>query len=562
MPASTVLIGLDGATFNLIRPLVAAGKLPVLASLIDRGVAVDLQSTLPPVTFPAWSTILTGRSPARHGLVDFTIYDNKRAKLRFASAADREGPTLFRLASDAGRRVASIGFPTTYPPERLNGLVVGGFDSPLPKGMIADAVYPSDTLKSAVAECGPYLTTDIEETRHSSGWHRRALERLLLTSQRRADICRHLLDRQQWDLFAVHFGEADTCCHHFWAICDPASPRHVPDLFSRFGNAIELVYRSLDAAVGRIAKSAGKQALICLVSDHGFGGVSDRVVYLNRYLEQCGLLSFKKAAGRQMTVRRLKQLGLTMLPGSLQSAVLRQAQGLANRLETAVRTGPIDYTRTTAWSEELPYFPAVRLNVRGHDPRGRIPPDKVEQTGREVIQALTDLIDPIDGRPVFRRVIFSSEVVAGPYLDRYPEIICLPRYPDGYAYFFGKTADENPAWFARMSPADYLGLKGSSMNGSHRPEGIFILAGPGAGQGGKLDRAAAADVAPTLLHLMGLPILAGMDGRALTEALDQSAAERSVQVTDDPPGTYGDQASPSGERDQAVAQRLRSLGYL
>src|SRR5262245_16325134 len=112
-----LVLGLNGATFDVIRPLAAAGRLPNLASLMEAGASAVLHSTLPPVSFPAWSSFLTGQGPGAHGLFDFTQKLPGRYALRFTNASDRSDATLFGRVCAAGGRVLALGMPATFPPE-------------------------------------------------------------------------------------------------------------------------------------------------------------------------------------------------------------------------------------------------------------------------------------------------------------------------------------------------------------------------------------------------------------------------------------------------------------
>ena len=269
---------------------------------------------------------------------------------------------------------------------------------------------------------------------------------------------------------------------------------------------------------------------------------------LNRYLEGLGLCRLRPPSAGGTVARLARGAGLA-LPGGVQSAVFRRFPWLPNRLESTARFAPIDFSRAVAWSEELPYFPSVRLTVPNAD------------AAREAADALAAMRDPVDGGPVFERVALREEVAVGPFADRYPDVIGFPRHPEGYAYAFARTEPEHPGWYRRLDPREYLGVKGRSMNGSHRAHGVAVLAGPGVRAGSSLDAADAGDVTPTLLHLLGLPVRTGMDGRAWTEAFDGEPAARAVRVEvdgeDGPP-----EGSPPDDRDGQIARRLRSLGYL
>ena len=126
-----LVLGLDGATFDVIHPMVAAGKLPNLARMMERGEWAPLRSTTPPVTFPAWSSFMTGLEPAGHGLFDFTQKLAGSYRIGFVNATDRRGSSLFAWVSKAGGRVLVLGVPATFPAEPVNGLLVPGFDAPV-----------------------------------------------------------------------------------------------------------------------------------------------------------------------------------------------------------------------------------------------------------------------------------------------------------------------------------------------------------------------------------------------------------------------------------------------
>ena len=78
-----LIIGLDGATFDVLKPLMAEGRMPRLKEAIAAGASGLLRSTVPPITPAAWTTFLTGKNPARHGIIDFERYDVHTNKLGF-----------------------------------------------------------------------------------------------------------------------------------------------------------------------------------------------------------------------------------------------------------------------------------------------------------------------------------------------------------------------------------------------------------------------------------------------------------------------------------------------
>src|SRR5262245_47941782 len=160
-PRRALVLGLDGASFSVIDPLIAAGRLPHLAAWRAAGLARPLASTVPAMSFPAWSSFLTGLEPGGHGLFDFTQRLPGAYRLQFANATHRRGATLLARASRAGRRVLGLGIPATFPPEPVDGLVVSGFDAPVSTG--TDARSASDP---ALYRRSEEHTSELQSLRH------------------------------------------------------------------------------------------------------------------------------------------------------------------------------------------------------------------------------------------------------------------------------------------------------------------------------------------------------------------------------------------------------------
>lgn len=560
-----LLIGLDGATFDLIEPEVAAGNLPNLARLMQQGAWGRLRSTTPAMTFPAWSTMMTGLNPGRHGIFDFTRRQPGQYALEFVNATHRRAPTLWRMLSEAGRRVAVVGLPTTYPPEPVNGLMIAGFDAPVTTGIDASFVYPPDLYQEIRQNVGEYRITDFQELHIGPGWHADALAKLQAALHDRTAIAEYLLTREEWDCFMVLFGESDTVGHHFWLFHDPASPRHpaaetaAPEL----REAIRTIYRQLDAAVGRLV-AAKPDATVIILSDHGFGGTGDKLLYLNRWLAEQGYLAFNQGPNPVgQAVQVAKQLGLRWLPSLVQEQVFRQGGGwLANRLESSARFSGLDWAGTQAYSEESNTCPAIWLNLAGRDPAGVVAPADYEAVRAEIIAKLEAWRDPASGQPVVARAWPRETLYHGPYVEEAPDIVLELALDGGYAYTCQSSrGTPGPAW-RRLIPAEYLGAKGQSMNGSHRADGILMMAGPGVRAGQQITGATLMDIAPTVLALLQQAPPHPLDGRSLAEALVTPPAAQ----PESPGGKGSWQPGPvqaySPEEAKLIAERLHNLGYL
>jgi len=548
--APVLVLALDGATFDVIDPLIAAGRLPNLARWIEAGGRTPLRSTTPPVTFPAWSSFLTGHGPGRHGILDFTQKVEGAYRIRFVNAADRCGRSLFRRVCDAGGRVLVLGMPATFPPEPLDGLLVCGFDAPVSAG--TDARSASDpALYRAIAErAGPWMRPDLDEAATGEAFHERAVATLLDRIARKERFALEALealrarDGDRPELMTVVFSESDTVGHHYWRDHDPASPRHDPGASEARKGAVAAVYERLDLACGRLRAAYGQDALCCVVSDHGMGGAGRHVVHLNRFLEEQGFLHRLRGAPLDAAARRTRDAALRLLPPRLAQRIFRRLRGSAARLESAARFGGIDFAHTTAFSEEANTQPGVWINRRGREARGCVRPREYEAVRDEVMEALREWRLP-GGGPVVARAARREDVYEGPFVDRAPDIVLELALDEGHGLSLVPTPwAEGPGPSVRtLAPAEYGGGRGRGMNGTHRRHGVFVASG-GERDWKDLGRCGTemclVDVAPTLLDAMGVPWAAdgGADGRVHT------------------PRPYTD------EEDALVRRRLQALGYL
>jgi predicted AlkP superfamily phosphohydrolase/phosphomutase len=549
-----LVLALDGATFDVIEPLVARGGLPNLARWMKEGRHAPLPSTVPPVTFPAWSSFMTGLEPGDHGIFDFTQKLPGAYRIRFVNASDRPAPTIFDRTHEAGGRVLVLGMPATFPPpgaEALSGLLVCGFDAPV--STQTDPRSASDpALYARIARhAGPWMRPDLDEGARASDFHERAVETLLARIDRKRGFALEALHQMraagQWpDLVTIVFSESDTVGHHYWRDHDPDSPRHDPGASAARRGAIEAVYERLDQACGEIRRAYGEDALCLVVSDHGMGPAADCVVHLNAFLAERGLLVRSTSTGRTLDAwaRRARDLALRIVPAGLAQRIFRNARGAAARLESAARFGGLDWSRTLAFSEEANTQPGIWLNLAGREARGCIVPSDYEATRDRVIDALLDWKGP-GGEPVIARALRREDVYAGPHLERAPDIVVELARPGGHGLSLVPTpwpgGDAIPPSVTQLHGEALGGGRGRGMNGTHRSNGIFIAHGP--------DETIEALPWPAKLSQVAASIAAGL-GLAWNPG-DTGADALAAPRTD-----YTE------EEDAMVAERLRALGYL
>ncbi|MCA9581116.1 MAG: alkaline phosphatase family protein [Myxococcales bacterium] len=569
MTAKHLVFGVDGADLSVVQAI-GPGGMPAFHRFMNEGAFAKSRSVLPPATLPNWSSFLTGVNPGKHGVVDFTL--RRGYDVSFTAGTIREVPTVATHLDRAGLRVACVGFPATWPPEKLkHGVFISGWDSPVAFEADRSFVWPPDLYDRIRQRFGTPSFDDVDEF-HSDrpGWIEALADRLTARIERKTELASWLLRQGPWDLFAFYFGETDTAAHHLWSVHDPDSPRRPLALRGdavegAHPTGLERVYQAIDRAVGRLTREGRGE--VTVISDHGSGGSSDRVLYLNRVLEETGFLRFRSRSPIAPAASFAKRLALRGLPPGLRERLFRLGgAALPSWLESRSRFGPIDWSGTRVFSDELNYFPALHVNLRGREPEGTVDPKELPRLGAELRATLLSLRDPWDGNPIVRTVFTREELFHGPHTDRAPDFLLDLHLAHNYSYNLMPTASAPPGTgpFRRLAEGEWLGKKGRSLPGSHRDLGLFIAHGSSVMAAGEIDMALL-DATPTLLARMGQPVPPHMDGRVLWEILDLAALDAAASRSPTPPSTLSSPGTePKSDRGKEgrVAARLRALGYI
>jgi predicted AlkP superfamily phosphohydrolase/phosphomutase len=551
MSARHLVLGLDGADLEVVLALGRA-RLPSLFALMQRGLFAHQKSVEPPATLPNWTTFLTGLDPGAHGVFDFTM--RRGYGVRFTAGTVREAPTWLARLDALGMACACVGFPATWPPERLrHGVFISGWDSPVATTADRSFVWPPALHAQLTRRFGPLRFDEVDQfNADRPGFHARLGRSLADKVARRSELGSYLLASRRWDMFAFYFGESDSAAHYLWSLYDEGSPRRPAQVDRDESEGLVRVYEALDRAVGRLVAAAGEDSEITLVSDHGSGGSSDRVLYLNRALAAAGLLHFRERE-RAAPWSALKAAALARLSPRVRERLFRAGGSvLSSWLESRVRFASIDMARSVAFSDELNYFPAVHLNLKGREPRGVVDPHERERVLGEVRAALSALRDPDTRRHVVRAVHRREDLFEGPFVERAPDLLLELELTRGYSYNLVPSAGPGPV-FARLEPAQYLGKKGRSLPGSHRPRGLFIAAGPRVRARGQVELSIA-DAAAFVLARVGVEAPAGARGRIQAEWLSDAAPSRALPEVNRARVPRADTGT--------LERRLRALGYI
>ncbi|HEX3600073.1 MAG TPA: alkaline phosphatase family protein, partial [Lacipirellulaceae bacterium] len=327
---TVLIVGLDGATFDLMLPWIDAGFLPNLGRLLSGGAWSRLESTIPPITPCAWSSFITGKNPGKHGLFDFIEPSRDGRGFQFTNASYRDGESLWACLSRHGRRVGVVNVPMTYPPEPVNGFLISGLDTPHEHSPFMHPVEVRNILKDA----GIRYRIDQQHlgNMRTDDRRRRQLLDIHDGESARTAAFRYLSNMRRCDFRMIVYGATDQVQHHFWHFMDENHDKHDPEGAKTFRNAIRDTYQHIDVQLGLLLDECDDDTVVIIMSDHGFGPMSNVRVRLNQVLRDAGLLKFVESRTGGRWKKALASTLDRVLRSTLSSDTKRTIAGLFPRL--------------------------------------------------------------------------------------------------------------------------------------------------------------------------------------------------------------------------------------
>lgn len=547
-----LIIGLDGATFDIIRPMVEAGRLPTLAKLMSEGAWGNLQSTVVPITPPAWTSFMTGKNPGKHGVFGFFDQSKGSYKTSTVTGSSIKSKKIWNYCDN--ERIGLIDIPMTYPPEDINGYMVSGW--PVPSDMSV-FTSPPEFHTEIISEIGEYM---IDETFSSlsQGNPIDALRHLYRYTGMRRDVALYLLGKKgPFDIFAIVFRGTDFIQHEAFKFHDEGYSKANPEICRKFKGVIFQFYEKIDSIVAELIEYMGNDAITIIMSDHG-GGPLEKKFYINRWLKKEGFLSLKRRIspkgihfGKKTLSEIIQRLGVSYLNFFIPSTFRRmRIPYLKPYLKHPISL--IDWQKTTAFAYFNRTDGVIRINLEGREPEGIVKQKDYDRVRNEIIEKFMGLVDPETGKSVIQQIYKREDIYHGPYLEDAPDILVLTQ---NTSHTFSSAIDDGVILEKPKDPAP----------APHKMEGIFIIKGPGIKAGQVLSGLNITDVAPTVLYLMGKPIPDSMDGRVISEAIHNEFFRIH------PPTYYKEEEGVSfkeniqefsEEEKKKIEEGLRALGYI
>jgi predicted AlkP superfamily phosphohydrolase/phosphomutase len=535
-------LAFDGADYDLVRRLMAEGRLPTISRLAREGTFGPLRSTIPAFTPTAWSSFLTGLNPGRHGIFNFTTNPN-RGTQKFESAASRAGTPIWRLLGAAGVRSAYVGIPFTYPAEPIDGIVVTGYGGPERPQIVPESA------EQRIFGAYPDLVT----AHHPMGerwWEDfpAYTERLLEHAEQMAGVCKLVYELEpDLGLLCVDFMSTDHVGHLGYARFDPEHPAHEA---AGSGDELLRVYERVDELCGELVDAAadryGEEPTVLLFSDHGMKPIY-WMFHVDRWLEERGHLRFRKRSlqpwrrGRLDYLARVDQKLVRTLPwyGRALDLIPFLPRPATDRL-----FADIDFGTTRAYG-----FASQGQLYLGELTGARNDPVYIDALAAE----LAEIPHPESGEPAFQ-VLRKEELFSGPFFDKAPELMLIP-YDERINVDPSRRSWTEP--FERHERLDPEVSYGYS--GHHGVTGILAATGPGIQPADLPEGAEIVQLPATILRLLGVAA-EGLDGEPLSEILEPDARAAGVAAAAPAQEASGEPVY-SEEEERQMIERLRDLGY-
>jgi predicted AlkP superfamily phosphohydrolase/phosphomutase len=532
-----IVVGLDGATFTLLQPLMDKGIMPNLKKIIKEGASGTLKSTNPPLTAPAWCSFATGKNPGKHGAHDFVVR-KKNGEMVIIDSTRIKSKKIWNILSDNNKKVGVIHFPISYPPEEVNGFMISGFISP--RGA-KNLTYPKELFSEVLKEIGDYIFN--VKVPVESRWRKLSLnviklfiDKLCKEVDLRYKTFKYLKETKEWDFLYVLFQSFDKVQHVLWKYLsgEEKDPRR-PEIYEY----ILKCYYQIDEILGEIYDELDKNTTLIILSDHGFGS-KKKWFYINMWLEENGYLT-----------KDTKKLIIAKIKEKLGIKTDKYFEGIP--APTVRRHKFLKLEKTKAYSPNSSSY-GIIINLKEKCEHGNIEKDKeYEQIRNELKNKLISLIDKENGKRIFDNVFFSDEIYHGPYTDNAPDMILYPA--EGYMVIDS---------LINLYGSNLVKVKASE--GTHRREGIFIATDRrNIKKGIKIFDINIIDIAPTILYLMDLPIPSDMDGKVITSAIKDNLLKSSpVKFSDSKIGEIDEREEKiyTPEDERQIVDELKGLGYI
>lgn len=513
-----LFIGIDAADKDLITRWANEGLLPTFKSLFEKAAWGITNNPFGLFVGAVWPSFWTGVSPAQHTRYCYSqlipgSYDTKKF-----SIYDTKGEPFWNALSQAGRRVAIIDVPKSFPSENLNGIQIVDWGTHDPDFVGNLYTWPPSIALEVQVQFGRDPIGDCNTIKRTDVGFKEFRDNLVSRIEKKEELSSYFLAQGEWDLFLTVFSESHCVGHQCWSIHDPSNAKHNPAIANAVGNPIKDVYIAIDAAVGRLLKQVGEDTTVFVLASHGMGPHYDGTFLLDDIL--CRLENVKTPAMRQQVAKALNSsweeipiLRNFLKPlrnyiwKPLRSRFWRNDKPLRQALREPGRSGRKCFTIPNNDT-----YGGIRINLAGREPDGKVQPGvEYEAFSQQLTEDLMAVVNLDTGKPLVSRVIRTADIYQGKNMDCLPDLL---------------VEWNREAPISRVSSPKIGTIEkvfGGVRTGDHKSDGngmVFAI-GPSIQPGKIEDPISVMDFAPTIASLLEVS-LPNVEGKAIAAVCGKS----------------------------------------
>jgi predicted AlkP superfamily phosphohydrolase/phosphomutase len=512
-------LGIDGATFNLLKPWLAKDELPTLKKLIQEGIHGYLKSTIPCLSIPAIPSLCTGMNPGKFGIFGFRKSDGS-----IVTSTDFEEDFIWDILADIGVRSCIVNLTGTYPPLIKNGIMIsGGVPSEE-----SEYTCPKE-LKSEIR--GFHLNTNLIKELFHKKTESEIVDLASLTERKRWKIFKNIMENDDFDLGIFWILLSDDIQHFYWG----------------FDAVLLKFYQEIDKILKELIETFSDYNFL-IVSDHGFESMPKYWFHINSWLKERNYLKVKEGNVRNWffgNISSFIQYMWRALPDNIKYFAFKfipmdkkNIKDVKNFLIGVDWKNTIAYVDASTWG--------IRLSIED--------PKKYERFRSKIIEELKNLKNS-EGETILKGAWKKEEIYSGKYLEEIPDII----------YLTDEKFQTNPFLTRKKIIMEIKSRKDKELRGEHfnARDGIFIAYGSIFKKGYEIEDLDIFDVAPTILHAMGCSIPKDMDGKVIKEIFkkDSELEKQEIEFQKRERKKITKYKVKKEEMDQ-MKERLQALGYL
>lgn len=489
MACRILFLGLDAMDPSLLQRWAGAGELPTLSRLLSQASWGTTRNPEPICSGAVWPSFTTGVSPAQHGR--FYRYQTPSGEYvgRHFPPGNLHATPFWNGLSRAGRKALVMDVPHWAISKESSAVQLVSWSSHEPE-VPGGVSNPASLIQELRRRFGQPPPDTCDSTPHTASGTRALVDELLRRIDNKRSVCTALLCENDWDFFTVVFGEAHCIGHQCWATHDTTHPSHDPAIAATTGDPLLTVYRALDNALNSLIESAGTDAVVFILASHGMGPEYNESDVLDEALRRFEGVAAPAAGPLHVAIQHRSR----RMPRFVRD--LKWIRRLRTDVHRRLDARRLEHDRWRRSYFAVPHnhdAGAIRINLIGREHHGRVHPGDEYQAVRTALRdELSRLVNPDTGRPVVRRVLFTSDIFHGPHTEEFPDV-------------FVEWSRQEPVTAIHSPRIGTLKLPAvTGRTGDHSAAGLVIATAKGLPAGRLREAVDVTAFAPTIAHMLGV----------------------------------------------------------